>query len=207
MFPALQDVKNVLGLKTPSRRIHLFIQGHLPTAFTFGYFFSESSRFTLLLEGLHNIWSTEGPISDLPALRTLAYNLDSANSNVNDSESAINVAVIEIAISRNTASAVAKYLPLSGLSYKHHIRYEPQNGPSNSAVVDAVQALTMARQIGRELRHLCDSEGISHIHLFASLPAALAVMVGHQLNGLCPVTLYQYINAERLYAPVCTLGK
>jgi SMODS-associated and fused to various effectors sensor domain len=177
----------------------------LPTAFAFGYFFSESSHFTLLIEGSNGTWSTSGSISDLPSLRILKYNTKSDESD--ESESFVNAAIVEVAMSHNTASAVAQYLPLLGLSYKHHIRFEPLSGPSNVAVEDAAQALAMARQIGRELRRLCDSEGISHIHLFASLPATLAVMIGHQLNGLCPVTLYQFINTGARYVPVCTLDR
>ena len=63
----------------------------------------------------------------------------------------------------------------------------------------------MAQQIGKELRSLCDNKGISHLHLFAALPVEMAVMVGHQLNALCAVTLYHHRSSDKHYVPVCTL--
>ena len=45
------------------------------------------------------------------------------------------------------------------------------------------------------------------VHLFASLPAALAVMVGHQFNALGAITLYHYVQIDEQYIRVCTLGK
>src|SRR6266487_791094 len=68
-------------------------------------------------------------------------------------------------------------------------------------------SLAMSHQIGRELRRLHDKKGVTHIHLFAALPAALAVMVGHQMNALCAITLYHHMEKDGLYVPVCTLGK
>jgi len=54
-----------------------------------------------------------------------------------------------------------------------------------------------------DLRVLC-SQGVTHIHLFAAIPAALAVMLGHQFNALCPISLYQYV-ANREYVLACIL--
>jgi len=71
---------------------------------------------------------------------------------------------------------------------------------------DAAQALAMACPIGRELKRLCDREGVTHVHLFLACPAPLAAILGHQLNALRAITLYQYSEAQGQYAPVCTLG-
>ena len=133
------------------------------------------------------------PISSSP-LRRQPYNGDGDKR----------VAVIEIAITSSTAQAVANYLSASGLSYKQHIRYDLPGGPDHiNGVADAVQALTMAQQIGKDLRVLC-SQGISQIHLFAAIPAALAVMIGHHFNALCPISLYEY--SQGTYKPACVLG-
>jgi hypothetical protein len=196
LFPALQDVKNVLSAKIPSRRLHVFVQAILPVAFTLGFTFAANAHFTLLLEGNHGTWSSGGVPSEQPPLRVLNYD-DNGNAHV---------AVVEIAVSRATAQGAAQSLSSSGLSYKHHIRFELPNGPDSiSGVKDASQALAMSQQIGQELRRLCDSRGVSQVHLFAALPAALAVMVGHQFNALRAVTLYHFIPPA--YVRVCTLGK
>jgi len=197
LFPALQDVKNVLSTKTPSRRLHVFVQAILPAAFALGYALPESAYFTLLLEGRHGTWSTVGSPSDLSPLRLFSY---PRNGDAH-------IAIVEIAISRATALGATQSLSTLGLSFKHHIRFELPDGPDNKGVKDPAQALAMSQQIGQELRRLCDKEGVSHIHLFASLPAALAVMVGHQFNALGAITLYHYVPSDAQYIRVCTLGK
>ena len=37
------------------------------------------------------------------------------------------------------------------------------------------------------------------MHLFAAIPQALAVMIGHNLNAMPPVHLYEYYGGE--YVP------
>ena len=146
--------------------------------------------------GLTSQWSTTGTPTDPTPLRLLPFD------DKGDAQSAL----VEIAISRNTAPGIAQSLPSLGLSFKHRIRFEPKDEPPNSdAVKDASHALAMARQIGKELRSLCDNKGISHLHLFAALPVELAAMVGHQFNAVCAVTLYYYRNSDNRYVPVCTL--
>jgi SMODS-associated and fused to various effectors sensor domain/TIR domain len=198
LFPALRDVKNVLSTKTPSRRLHVFVQAILPAAFALGYALPESAYFTLHLEGRHGTWSTGETPSDPLPLRLLNYPRSGDE----------HIAVVEIAISRATALGVIRSLPTLGLSFKHHIRFELPDGPDRiSGVKDASQALAISLQIGRELRRLCDREGVSQIHLFASLPAALAVIVGYQFNALGAITLYHYVQSDGQYIRVCTLGK
>jgi hypothetical protein len=65
----------------------------------------------------------------------------------------------------------------------------------------------MSLQVGKELRRLYSQGGVTHIHLFAAVPAALAVMIGHQINAMSAITLYHFLEKDRRYVPVCTLGK
>jgi len=62
----------------------------------------------------------------------------------------------------------------------------------------------MAHQIGKELRGL-SGKGVSQIHLFTAIPAALAVLIGHQFNAICPVTVYEYSRLDGIYKLACTL--
>ena len=88
------------------------------------------------------------------------------------------------------------------------IRFELPGGTDHlSGVKDAAQALAMSHQIGRELRRLHDKKGVTHIHLFAAVPTALTVMIGHQINAMSAITLYHFMEKDRRYVPVCTLGK
>ena len=176
----------------------MFVQAHLPAAFALGFSFPAVAYFTLLIEGRHGTWSSGDFISIPDPLNLLTYE-DSGDANV---------AVMEIAIARDTASGMMRSIQTTGLSYKYHIQFELPSGADHlSGVKDAAQALAMSHQIGRELRRLHDKKGVTHIHLFAALPAALAVMAGHQMNALCAITLYHYIEKDSLYVPICTFGK
>jgi SMODS-associated and fused to various effectors sensor domain len=68
-------------------------------------------------------------------------------------------------------------------------------------------ALAMSLQVGKELRRLYDQGGVTHIHLFAAVPAVLVVMTGHQVNAMSAITLYHFMEKDRRYEPVCTIGK
>lgn len=196
LLPALLDVKNAISAKTPSRRVHIYVQCILPAAFALGFSFPQAAHFTLMLEGHHGVWTSAGTASASQPFQILQYpgNGDS------------DVAVLEIAVSRDTARATTRSLVSSKLSYKHHIRFALPDGPHHlSGVKDAEQALAMTHQIGQELRRLCDKEGVSHFHLFAALPAALAVLVGHQLNALGAITLYHHVKTDGIYIPLFTL--
>ena len=196
LLPALDDVKNMLSAKTPSRKLHVYLNARLPAAIALGAAIPAVAHLELLLQSDHGTWSTKGTPTDPSPLRILPFH------EKGDAHSAL----VEIAISRNTAPGIAQSLPALHISYKHHLRFEPKDElPGTDAVKDASHALAMAQQIGKELRSLCDNKGISHLHLFAALPVELAVMVGHQLNALCAVTLYHYRNSDKRYVPVCTL--
>ncbi len=114
--------------------------------------------------------------------------------------------MVEVAVPDHTASAVTRSLPSLGVSFDHRVQFITLVEPHDESVKDVAQAQTMARQISRELKRLCDREGVAHMHFFLACPAPLAVMLGHQLNALRAITLYQYMEAQGQNAPVCTLG-
>jgi SMODS-associated and fused to various effectors sensor domain/TIR domain len=190
LLPALEDVKRVLSAQIPSHKLHIDVQAYLPAPFTLGHAIPETSRFTLLLEGQNETWSTKGTTTDPTPLQKQSY------SGHGDPKTAI-VVITE----RNIAQDVARNIPILGISYKQHLHFSLPG-----RIDSASQALAISHQIRLEFRDLCD-KGVTHIHLFAALPAALAVMIGYQFNALCPITLYYYKQAEGHYIPVCTLDK
>jgi hypothetical protein len=198
LFPALDDVKAVLTAKISSRRLHIYVQADLAVAFALGYSFPARAHFTLVLEGQHGIWRTDGSASSDEPLREQFY----------DSSDDSQVAVMEIAIARDTAPAVTQSIPTLGILYKHRIHFTPLSGPDYiSGVKDASQALAMSHQIGRELRRFYDMESVTHVHLFAAVPVSFAVMMGHQMNALGTITFYHFLEKNSLYVPMCTFGK
>jgi hypothetical protein len=195
LLPALRDVKDALSAAGTGRTLHLIVQARLPVALALGAAFPASAHFTLVVEGRHGAWSTAATDAAGQPLRRASYGGDGD----------ARVALVETAISRKTARAVTESLPSLNLSFGHHLQFTPPEGPGDEAVKDGVQALAMARQIGRELKRLRDEEGVRHVHLFAACPAALAVLLGHQFNAATAITVY-HTDAAGLYVPACTLN-
>ena len=199
-LPALDDVKRVLSKEKISNRVHIFLKAHIPTALALGASLPEVAGFKLLIDayvGTHSeTWSTEEPISTLEPLQHTTF----------EKTGDANVAVVEIGIPSATASDVENNLKSLGISYKHHIRYEVPDG-SDRRVRDSAHARAISFHVGQELRRLYGREGVTHVHLFAAIPVALAVMIGHQINAMSAITLYHFTIENRRYTPMCTLGK
>ena len=102
---------------------------------------------------------------------------------------------------RSTKQGVAATLPEdwthSGVPYSLHIIRILRE-----SVRDSAHARAIARQVGQVCQNLCDERGVRHLHLFVAIPVELAVLIGHQLNALCPITLYEFKNYERVYTPI-----
>jgi hypothetical protein len=194
LLPALLDVKRVISEKIPSRRVHVFVQSILPVAIALGFAFLESARFTLLLERSQKgeTWSTDE--------QPLEKELLQCEFNYHDQGDA-QTAVVEVATTRSIKQAVKEALPILGLTPGYHVQLElPEL--SRESVKDAAHALAIARQVGSVCQRLCDRQRVARIHLFAAIPAELAVLIGHQLNALCPITLYEF---DRIYRLVGTI--
>jgi hypothetical protein len=197
LFPALQDVKNALGEKAANHNVHILSQAILPACFALGYVFRASSSFTLLPVNKDVTWSTRGTLDTAGAPFDRIPYPESGNAQV---------AVVQIDITDETSRATMQYLNTTGLSYGHHILYKlPGDTDHIRGVRNASHALEIAEYIGKEFRKL-QSKGVTHIHLFAAIPAALAVMLGHQFNALCPISIYYYV-AGREYELACTLAQ
>ena len=197
LWPALLAVKHAISEKIASQRIHLFVKSILPVAIALGFVFRETTRITLLLHGQKETWSTETPPSEKdPLCKEWIYNEDGDQQ----------VAVIEVATSRSTRQSVAATLPVAGLAPGYYIRFE-SSAFSRESVRDAAHAQAIAQQVGQVCQNLCDERGVRHLHLFVAIPVELAVLIGHQLNALCPITLYEFKSEESVYKPIGTLRK
>jgi hypothetical protein len=93
-------------------------------------------------------------------------------------------------------------LPVLNLTPGYHA-YLSHPASSSTGIRDAVHAQAIAEQVGQVAQELSDLHRVKHIHLFIAAPVELAVLIGHQLNALCPITLYEY--AQGTYTPVGTL--
>ncbi|HMA33182.1 MAG TPA: SAVED domain-containing protein [Chloroflexia bacterium] len=195
LLPALADVKDALSAQVPSRSLHLDAQGQLPAALACGFALPMAARFTLTVASRDGTWGLAPPAPGPPPL-ILAHAAGPGDAQV---------AVVELAVTRDTARGTTDYCRAHALAYGRHLRFTPPEGPGDDAVRDAGHAAAMAQQVGQELKKLSDG-GVRHIHLFAALPAALAVLLGRRLTALAPVTVYDFLKDEQRYRRACTLG-
>jgi hypothetical protein len=53
--------------------------------------------------------------------------------------------------------------------------------------------MSMALEISQRIKSFKDNWDIRKIHLFGAIPAGLAALIGHNLNSICPISIY-YMN-------------
>lgn len=193
LFPASLDVKQSISEMVRSHRIHMFIKSILPIAIALGFAFRKSAGITLLLEGQEEVWSTDTLPSRRDALRIERSEVDQGDRQV---------AVVGVGTSRTIKPSVDSALPMLGLTPGHRVHLELTK-PSETSVKNAAHAQAIAKRIRSVCQELCDEHGVTHIHLFVATPVQLAVLIGQQLNALCPITLYEH--SQGAYKPVGTL--
>lgn len=197
LFPALNDVKEMISEMVPAHRIHLYVKSILPVGITLGFVFRRTAKITLLVEGQKETWSTETAPSENEPLCLQWNHHDQGDQQI---------AVVEVATTRMISKSVEEALSLYGLTPGFHIQLDVPV-PSDTSVGDAATARAMARQVGQICQRLCDEYRVRHIHLFVALPVQLAILIGHQLSALCPITLYEFKSEEKVYQPIWTIRK
>ncbi|MBX5459020.1 MAG: SAVED domain-containing protein [Thermogemmatispora sp.] len=207
LWPALADLKELLSKHTTARTLYLALKAIIPVGFAIGLMFKEPTGFKLAVKNSgpasteaveEKYWHTVLPESDIQQVRLI----DSYNPGGDPS-----TAVVEIAISPPFGpQVITSYLDLNGISYGYRQRYEIRTEKKS---IGEQEAQSMMYEIRKGLRLLPQrfgpaGEHIKHIHLFAAMPIALAVMVGYQLNTLVPITVYEYRSPQG-YLPACVL--
>jgi hypothetical protein len=194
LLPALRDVREVVALNVPSRKVTAEVYARLSPALAFGHALSSVARLELLLRDGDEDWSTSRgrPARELLRARVLAMSGDRS------------IGVVEVAISRDTSFHATEILRDSGTGAGRRIHLQPADGgPSNEAIASADDAADMARQVATLLRSLHD-EGVKEIHLFIAAPPAWAAILGHVLSAVGEVIVYQW-DSPSGYQRGCTV--
>ncbi len=183
---AAEELKRVRALMADpffAREIVVQIQTRLSYAFLFGWTFRKVSGFSLSVVAGREVWPSGGLIhtstqlsDDIPVL------LDPSSSEV----------VVVLNISRHIQRSVSEQVASWTQQPKAILSYRLEGG----AITSSAQAVTLSLEIAQKIKNLIDHWGVRRIHLFGALPAALAVLVGHHLNAICPIDLY-YLNETR----------
>ena len=161
----------------------------LPVWFTAGAAFRHVRGFETA--GVQNdaVWSSE----DLS--RSAQVDIDSIDiSNGPGAAVAVGVATNPTLAVRNYITAVA--LPVGSLT-----SILPVGGPNPGSIPHGAAAAAVAVAVRDAVRYLLETTTPSHIHLFLATPGALALLLGHRWNALCPTTVYEHLGPSRGYTP------
>lgn len=181
----LRDVKEIISQTFGRPRLQVHGSKHLTAAFLLGYTFP-STAFDLDLRVKHGFWATDShPATGLPIATQLRGG--SANSNVLHVE--VNT------LDQGVTAAVRRYVMRTGKSPFASIRLTVSPA-GYGGVMDNATAAAIAQHVRQEVARVVSRQPVKEIHLFAAVPQALATMIGHRLNALPPVQLYEYHGQE-----------
>lgn len=186
---AVEELKRVRTLVADpyfAKDMVVQVQARLSYAFLFGSIFRRVSGFKLSLVAGQEIWPSDGLLltptqlsDDIPIL------LDPSSGEV----------VLVLNISRHILRSVTEAVASWAQQPKAVLSYRLEGG----AIISSAQAMTLSLEIARKIKNLIDNWGVRRIHLFGALPAALAVLVGHHLNAICPIDLYYFDESRSAY--------
>lgn len=179
----LRTVRSILNDPFFSKEMIIYPQVRLSLAFLLGWIFRRVSGYTLLVKSPNQIWAT----SRLPFVP--AGLIDAPPIMINQG---CREAVIVFNISRDITKSVTDFV-VSGSIQPIGILPVSLEGFS---VTSAAHSLSLAHDLSKKLKTLVDTWGMQRIHLFTAMPAALAVLVGYNLNAICPISIY-FMNEAR----------
>lgn len=193
LLPALRDVREVLALNVPSRKVTAEVYARLSAAFAFGHALSSAARLELSLSDGVQDWTTSRGVPARELLRS------ESRAAAGDQR----IGVVEVAITRETSFHATEILQRSGTHAGRRVHLQPEQGPGNEAIRSPDDAADMARQVASLLRSLHD-EGVKEFHLFIAAPPTWAAILGHLLSAVGEVVVYQW-DSPSGYQRGCTV--
>ncbi len=182
----LLDVKRRISRNLGRPRVRVHGSKHLTAAYVLGYVFP-STVCEIEIQTGHGYWSTDHEPTPGDLLRT----------SLSDGTVGSEKLYVEISTGdKLVREGVRRHVRRTGVNPFKYLRFTP--GPKLEAApfMSNADARDIALQIRRELGRAVSAYGVSEVHLFAAVPQALAMMIGHNLNAMPPVHLYEYDGDE-----------
>lgn len=183
---ALRQFREMAHRQFFARTVLIYPQVRLSYAFLVGWMFRKVSGFDLMVVAGDEVWPSKGMILT-PTLLSDDFPL------IYDAQSA-EVALV-LNISRDVKPSVIEFVESWKEKPKAILSYRLEG----NRIESAAHALSLSLDISRRIKNLIDGWGVRKIHLFGALPAALAVLIGHHLNAICPIHLYFLDDARSSY--------
>lgn len=102
--------------------------------------------------------------------------------------------------------AVRRHVQRTRVSPLKYLRFTPGQDLGAAPFMTNVDACASAHQVRQQLSRTISDYSISEVHMFAAVPQALATMLGHGMNAMPPVHLYEYDGREYHSSHVLALG-
>jgi hypothetical protein len=178
----LLDVKRRVSRHLGRPRLRIHGSKHLTAAYVLGYVFP-STVCELEIRTKRGYWSTDH-------VRTPGKLL---NSRMHDGTIGSEKLYVEISTGdKIVRDAVRRYVSLTRVSPFKYLRLTLGPELEATAYMSNADACAIAWQVRSELSRAVSDYGISEVHIFAAVPQAVAMMIGHNLNAMPPVQLYEY---------------
>lgn len=172
-------------------RLRLRVHGskHLTAAFLLGYVFP-STVCELEVRTKRDYWSTDCEPTPKDLLMT----------NISDGTVGSESLYVELSTGDKVVrDAVRRHVQRTRVSPLKYLRFTPGPDLASAPYIANTDACAIAQQVRSELNHAISDYGISEVHMFAAIPQGLAMMIGHNLNAMPPVKLYEYDGSK--YCP------
>jgi hypothetical protein len=191
----LMNMKRAVSRHFGRPRLRVHGSKHLTAAYVLGYTFP-STTYELEIRTKQDYWATDREPTHGDLLRVTSQGGSVGSENL----------YVEISTGdKPVREAVRRYVRRTCVSPLRYLRLTP--GPERELAphLNNADACAIARQLRRELAREISEHDISEVHIFAAVPQGLAMMIGHNLNAMPPVQLYEYDGRE--YHPSYRLGQ
>lgn len=195
VYGGLLAVKRVISQHFGRPRLRIHGSKHLTAAFVLGYAFP-STTYELDIRTKQDYWATdhEPTYGDLLQVASQGGSVGSESL------------CVEISTGKQpVGNAVRRYVRRTSVSPFRYLRLTPGPELESAPYLSNADACAIAQQLRRELAREISEHDISEIHVFAAVPQGLGMMIGHNLNAMPPVQLYEYDGSE--YYPSYRLGQ
>lgn len=183
----LLDVKAALSEICGRPRIQIHGSKHLTSAYLLGKIFSRPSGFNLEIRQRETYWCTDhSPNGRNPLI-----------INEIDGSAMSDQLFVEISITgKEVSESVRNFIRTTDQMPHRFVKFSLRE---ENKVVDNSLGISIAMQIRETLAQIIGRYPISEIHIFSAIPQGLAVLIGHNLNALPPVQLYEFDGCK--YTP------
>ena len=182
----LLDVKRRVSLNLGRPRLRVHGSKHLTAAYVLGHVFP-STVCEIEIRTKRGYWSTDHE----PAPGNLL------KAGISDGTVGSEMLYVEISTGdKPVREGVRRHVRRTGVNPFKFLRFTPGLELGATPSMGNADACAIALQVRRELGRAVSDYGISEVHLFAAIPQALAVMIGHNLNAMPPVHLYEHVGGE-----------